>query len=561
MSFSSSQRQPTDEVFKESAGLCVSIDLLLDSTVASSHTQVPSIPHKNGVQNLLQICDQGIEQLQQDIQTKQTSLSQLSRRRVALASLVSVFARLPKEIFVMILNEAANGPYFGYPPDGKELVLYSHVCTYWRVIVNGTPRLWNRLHISCGHSESSINCVSHREVLGSILSRSHSLSLTLTMMVGDKVPTDLLRVLGQAQHRIESLALYLSSFHLLEYLPPSSGFTSLANLKISPRNFYYNPKGMCITLNKPLDFSQVGTLRNVKLKILQISRCQMPWASLTAVSLYTEENPTILRDIIVQCSKAEELHVRMLTPWREDEMDGLGWAEPSGYYDVWLEPEEIDEPVVLPSLRTFTVCFEILADSPPHGPCIFSSAPLFQPLTLPSLEEFEMYGPDSCADVYAWSHDATKEFARRSFSSLKTLTITQIVVECDELLEILALCPLVTSFKSTGMRLDMNTFCKALIPSSSPTMPLLPRLEVLDIDAYPDAYNSCQLERSFICLMQERWCQAPRNSSDHSAARLKTVHLVNMTAEIDGSNHVSSQVRSKLTQYAREGLEVEFNGW
>ncbi|KAJ3711523.1 hypothetical protein EV361DRAFT_908915 [Lentinula raphanica] len=150
------------------------------------------------------------------------------RARLQLLRFSSPVYRLPSEILSLIFTEYCLMSLIG--PDKKMFphTVITQVCSTWRQVAHGTPRLWSRFQASYGPDGFEVTS----ETMSTWLSRSGALPLDVAFRPKDasfSPAPNLFESLGSFAHRIRTLYMVIP-LHTL--LPLTSGFPSLTALNI-----------------------------------------------------------------------------------------------------------------------------------------------------------------------------------------------------------------------------------------------------------------------------------------------------------------------------------------
>jgi len=442
----------------------------------------------------------------------------------------------------MSINLDATGAYFTTYGTQHEISQFvkdalrlSHVSRQWKFATQCMPRLWDDLWVSFGTGSHSTDSDAQRGILASLLQRSHPLPVSLTLKLGDKVPSDFLAILetSAAATRVRTLRLKLSHAQFLVHIPPATRFSMLEGYKDhSPRRIGHQVEHL-------LNHLQSTNLRGVTLEPLHPEMHLMPWTRLTTLALTLEGNPTILRDIILHCTNVVKVWFCLRTSWE----------------NMWntLLPEI--QLTVLPHLGSLTIELDIEEDA---RDLRYYIAPLLQPFALPVLQEFHISGQDPDCVIHAWDHIDMLHFARSSFPTLANLALYDLgPIDSRELVEIIELCPCLVALTCIGLDLDVYVLCQELTPSFRlPGLPLAPFLENLNVEGlgeFADFLGPDAMDATFLGLLAERWWSGPRSDSSHPVCRMKEVRVSTEREEATDQETIN-----ELLKYTQEGLKIEY---
>ncbi|KAJ4471547.1 hypothetical protein J3R30DRAFT_3710090 [Lentinula aciculospora] len=151
------------------------------------------------------------------------------KARLALSRYLSPIYSLPSEMLSSIFTEYCPMPV---DPDKQHIpqLVLTQVCSTWRQVAHGTPRLWSRFQALYGSNGITV----HGDKIFTWLNRSGEVPLDIAIRPKDTIfspPSDILGCMNSFCHRIRTLNLAIP-LHVLLHLNLLPGFPSLTVLNI-----------------------------------------------------------------------------------------------------------------------------------------------------------------------------------------------------------------------------------------------------------------------------------------------------------------------------------------
>ncbi|KAJ7646947.1 hypothetical protein FB45DRAFT_184477 [Roridomyces roridus] len=415
------------------------------------------------------------------IQTQIDALTRtLETQRATLARLqwsILPMGKLPTELLVEIFA-------YSILDQGDVPLRLSHVCRYWRRIINSTPKLWNQ-GVMDVHLTGNTVAETYAKTLAALLARSAPLPVSISFKQHAQHAVDKINLMEIAKHvfhaisatisRWKHLSMDVNSFKLLTDLPEGS-FPILESLDAE-----YDTYGRVAPLGT---FSSAPKLQNVSL-FLHGSRTYnprlllLPWTQLTSLKL-TYFSPSACLATILQCTRLVSADLTT---------------------SEWDEPMPASPPVIttLPSLAVLHISFELGNDD------VGLVSPFFAPLALPALHTLALtFDPTPSV---LWPTAELSAFQSRS-PHLRNIKLQHASITSSELASLLRLAPETTELTLHGCSdavddplLDQLTYHK-----DTDAPPLAPRLRHLIVSGFGAyEFSARRLER----MVRSRWWEDP----------------------------------------------------
>ncbi|KAJ7286332.1 hypothetical protein C8J57DRAFT_1118959 [Mycena rebaudengoi] len=432
-------------------------------------------------------------------------LRQLEREKIAmLRVVVAPIRRLPTELLTDIfLLSVKDYVFFG--ADCRLAVLrLSHVSPYWRQVAHSAPRLWTFRVTLQPKTKPTEDYLSSTKAW-----MERSSPLPVSVHVATSLPTvdlaGLMDVLLSVVNRWKTLNMASKSLQSFPQLP-SDTFSSLEEVYLSGMDADMSGSNMQA-------FATAPRLRNVTL-IPQIGSVPMPWAQLTKLHI-NDQSPSRCRSILWLCQSI--VSARITT---------CAWGTlPSS-------PTKHNLPFLTHLITSFATLPD---DSSGHV------APLFDSLCLPKLESFQLnMHPD-----LPWPADSLPQFLQQS----PFVQDIQLDADLDavELAQFLRHAPSVMRLTLSSCSGDTDHFFEVLQHRDSDILPLVPRLDFLDIS------GDGALEMMETSIRSRWWSDAQLLvlAVSPRVARLGHVNL------FFGYSMLGSHLRERLQDCIDEGLRFE----
>ncbi|KAJ7096944.1 hypothetical protein C8R44DRAFT_683680 [Mycena epipterygia] len=389
----------------------------------------PTAAQMHAIQQLLANGDAELQRLSETVSIISLVLAelklQISERSVPLAALrgaSSAIRHFPPEILGHIFifcrddseenyDESTKG-WRTADPTHAPMVL-GQICSYWRSVVHGTPRLWNRVCLQAAGGVSQRTA----PLIQQIFERSRNLPLYLNLTTPDMDSSasfsdgndPLLAIVSDAHLRLKQLhiTIYLREpAYFFALFPHDTFFPVLSSLDLE-----LTAEDDSWDFGSVLDtFQRAPSLRTLSLRTNteqdNIITTTFPWSQLHHLTLNITLSVVVARDILIQCRELEAYT-----------MNGLLYAEGDG------SPSQ--QTSTLRRLRKLDVNLcEELDDSPL----------IFQSISLPNLETLSIhtrYGMLECPTRVLIALHA------RSGFRLKHLSLDNVKLTVDDLAALL----------------------------------------------------------------------------------------------------------------------------
>ncbi|KAJ6501969.1 hypothetical protein C8R45DRAFT_974975 [Mycena sanguinolenta] len=359
----------------------------------------------------------------------------------ALRNLIAPICTLPVESLVEIFELSIRDS-----THVADVFRVAHVCTHWRQVAHGTPRLWTR---PMGIELRRCKEQAYEDAWKAWLVRSAPLSVPVSLVLADKpidVPDEILRT----SPRWRTLRLDVPGYTSLSFVRQlaESAFDSLEDLDLGSLVFDEDEP----TPSESLSFTTIPRLRTLSMGIPSNAiSIIMPWAQLTDLTLACGDH--IIFNILAQCTNLIKAHLSI-----------NGW-------DILPEARDI---LPLNHMRTLLVLF-------------FGSTVHFMPflnhLSAPALEELRLNFWTLGANVARWTKAHFTAFQLRA----PDITHLELICSCltsDDLRTAIRHAPSLTHLKITDCQdcID-DTLIEALYYKAgvSPLAPHLHNLLLHDI--------------------------------------------------------------------------------
>ncbi|KAF7357632.1 F-box domain-containing protein [Mycena sanguinolenta] len=365
----------------------------------------------------------------------------------ALAYFLSPVHTLPVELLVDIFNLAVDE--WTHIHDALRI---SQVCSHWRRIAHGTPRLWTGHIRVCLESRSDSRIQTYVDGLKAWLARSAPFSVPVSFMLGrGDVDHHLLGEVLSAAPRWRSLDLRMPKD------PPLSLVRQLAQCRLDTLeelNLGMNRFENDITQHDEpaaISFTNLPRLRKLSICIFSDdASILMPWSQLTDLTLLSD-SPDIALGILAQSSNLTRASVRT-----------MGWsADPGAGRTI----------VTLDHLRTLSLPFWGW-----EGP--FSR--LFDYLSVPTLEEFRLNALNVLTPD-AWSEARFTAFQLRA-SSITRLNLSYVSLTAEGLRAAIDHAPLLAQLQLNCCHPCLDDVLLGALTYKGTTGTLAPRLHHLVLE-------------------------------------------------------------------------------
>ncbi|KAJ7112721.1 hypothetical protein C8R44DRAFT_985104 [Mycena epipterygia] len=399
----------------------------------------PTAPQMHAIRHLLATGDAELQRLSETVSIISLVLAelelQISERSVPLAALrgaSSAIRRFPPEIlghiFIFCRDDSEENydksteGWLTADPTHAPMVL-GQICSYWRSVAHGTPRLWNRVCLQ------AVGGVSQRTapLVQQLLARSHTLPLYLNLTTPHMYPSvlfsdgndPLLAIVSDAHLRLKQLHIniYLQEPAYFFALFPHDTFLpvlSSLDLDLTAENGSWDFGSVLDT------FQRAPSLRTLSLRTNSeqdnIITTTFPWSQLHHLTLNITLSVVVARDILIQGRELEAYTI-----------DGPLYAEG--------DDPPLQQTSTLQRLRKLDVNL-----CEPYG-----SPLIFQSISLPNLETLSIharYGVLECPTRVLIALHARSGFRLRHLSlDNVNLTVDDLValLQCLSALETLDL--------------------------------------------------------------------------------------------------------------------------
>jgi len=423
---------------------------------------------------------------------------------------------LPYELLTEIFLKVAEPSYPARELPLPPPLLLGQVCSTWRLVAHGTPKLWTRFSLEVSN-ESQEGKVDHVSFAKAWLSRAHPYPLHVCLYVESPIALGpIMDVIIPFADRLQVLELSLTFPHF----HPLVNIRSMALLEsvFLSADIIYDVQGPALWARRITAFMAAPCLRKVTIfavggEGLFCCGIQMPWSQLTELCIEEDGGSADgFRDVFLQCTNLVDCTLHMAT-WEEEVIPNI-------------------PIVVLPHLQKLDITFT----GPGH------SFPFFQPLSLPALKSLTITIRGDCT----WSHEDFMEFALCSLLDLERLSFKRVPIYPHELLQILTHTQslIELDIASESLYIDTTLF-DALSYREMDGQHLLPKLEALHIF---ESWGDDVVEDSIAGMVESRWWT---DDPPRKVSRLKRAHL-----DYDFMKEHSSRLWERLERCCREGLTL-----
>jgi hypothetical protein len=439
---------------------------------------------------------------------------QKERRTLArLWFIIVPLGKLPTELLVEIFHLAVqpescstddrigivvdrNTPAFGTHHPVHQSLLLSQVCSSWRNIVVGSPKLWAAGSVDVRLDRHRYSPENYVDGLKILLDRSLPLPVHVSLTCENddlhttEVHRHILRAMIPTASRWKTLKMDSWSVDNLSLLDtPPGPFTTLEALDLA-----------VLHSNNMHLFFICPRLRHLKLVVIENGDrisvddvLRIPWAQLTHLELQ-EEDPTTCRFILLQCTNI--VSAKLIT------LD-------------WDTPDVAAAATVLPFLKTLEVHFE--ASSHVVG----YIAPFFTALSLPSLQTFRLG-----LSHIDWPPEDFSAFQMRA-PNIAQISLIGCRIASQQLITLLRLTPALTMLTLFDcVNCIDNEFLRAFSYNETGAQWLVPQLRELDWRCIRDLFDADVFEAA---IRSRYWTG---DAAPAGMARLRSVTLEKSTFPI-----------------------------
>ncbi|KAJ6494971.1 hypothetical protein DFH09DRAFT_1290495 [Mycena vulgaris] len=488
-----------------------------------------SSPTNDHVRSLIAASEANIRHITSQIRDLRSKRQKEHNMLATLRMMILPIGKLPTELLVEIFKISLEPTVFNlrYPTLAIVRVL-GHVCSYWRQVVNSTPRLWvdDVIHVRLGHQKSGLNA--YLGGLKTVLNRSSPLPISVSLLhkkerdhrnlltdIAPSAPAILATVFPTAQ-RWKSLKLDIPSFRCLKTFP----LTSLEALESLDMEYIEEENNHLPTFFPSPRLRHLTLLVRGEQKPRSLS---MAWSQITELDL-NDAPMANSRAILVQCTNLIKATIHV---------------------PEWDFADAVDAPVVtLPSLQTLNIRFDPGQDE------IGQIGPFFVPLALPSLKNMWLDFPVEDPGSQIWPSQEFSSFLNRS-PNIGKLTLTNATLNGVDLVALLSRTPALTnldlSYSETCVDDD---FLSRFQYDAADSAPLAPKLENITWDGVGTLFHADALEAA----IRSRWWADERlaSTSPPRVARLKTVSV----SYSGFPNPLSDELIDRMQDIAEQGLDL-----
>ncbi|KAJ7129265.1 hypothetical protein C8R44DRAFT_776319 [Mycena epipterygia] len=483
----------------------------------------------------------GIEHIQNLIEAKKDKISSLAsqiqeltriregeiRELAELQMMLLPIGKLPTELLAEVFRFHVPGVMFRAKNNTASIIAAAHcvsqVCSRWRLIAHGTPRLWVD-GFSCAVDAETTELDLTQTTAW--LERSHPLPITvyfhhISGRTTDSSGTPAFRALLSAARRWKHVIWRIPSLSPLLDLAPGS---LEAFERFTLQSLRFQPPEQAVDI-----FATSPRLREIDLGIdhdRDLGFLCLPWKQLTKFIFRGTLNQCL--EIMLQCVNLVSI-----------DLSSCEWD-----FSVQTPTPPI---VVLPLLEDLKIYFTFLNNSD-----ICRIDPFFAPLALPALKTLDLYF-ESYGVELVWDASQFAEFQDRSPSIEKIVFRSgQCTFGTDSLISLLRHSPSLTELKIEleGCGID-DTFLHALQFSEDDPQPLVPnlrRLELIEIGSQPS-------DSALEAMIRSRWWTGV-------APYLPGVaRLQQLTVERDWrlGEEISRELRERFQDCEAQGLIMDFD--
>ncbi|KAJ7680725.1 hypothetical protein DFH06DRAFT_1164049 [Mycena polygramma] len=475
-------------------------------------------PSKEDIKTRITATKANISQLTTQIheleRARQDERRALGRLQLMIVPVGKLATELLVEIFALVLGKKSysNDPI-------RHIFLLYHVCSPWRQIISSSPTLWAHCMVEVELDKPRRSVARYIDGLQALLDRSVPLAFPVSLVRGDHVINEsrfydnksnsaILKALIPSASRWKNLELDDECYAKLARLIPPGSFLTLENLiLVYPEEQWLGQQGRRI-------FAVCPHLRRLTLILARQlgsnKMLQMPLSQLTHLDLW-DENFVRSRAMLLQCTHLVSAKLRT-----------KGW-----------DATDASAPATtLPCLKEFHLQLNS------HGNPIGQIEPFLVPLSLPSLESFDL----DCDTSMIWPAEAFSAFQIRS-PNIAQLSLTKFTITITELVALLRLTSALTTLSLAGCQNCVETsLFQALIYDETSPQQLVPRLRSLSFRNVP---NNVKLEDRVVQrAIRSRW------GTDAAVARLQSLKISHW--------HLGKNFRKEMRDLVEQGLELNF---
>jgi hypothetical protein len=390
-------------------------------------------------------------------------------------------------------------------------LLLGRICSTWRHIVHGTPKLWSSFSLRI-RGKIEQGKVDHVSFAKAWLARAHPYPLSVSLRVDLSIKS-LCRIIDAIQLSADRLQVIKLDLPFLYYRPlvdiAAGSMAMLESVDLRLPILYTSkatPWAKRITA-----FTTAPRLRSVTSRFYEpnffIDRLQMPWSQLTKLRMITGFYCDGLFHIFLQCTNLIDCTLEL---------------------GVWENSMSILPIVIFPHLQKLDVAFTGPGDQ----------FQFFQPLNLPALKDLTVTIFGDRSGFYP----IFMEFTLRSALDLERLRFSGVNICSADLLQFLSLMQSLTELNILlSPCLDDNLF-DALCYRGMDSQNLVPKLEKLLISR--DMHDGIDVIANMI---ESRWWI---DDTPRAVSRFERVDVFFNDREID------VRVQARLERCRREGLNL-----
>ncbi|KAJ7501043.1 hypothetical protein B0H11DRAFT_753727 [Mycena galericulata] len=397
------------------------------------NNEVPTVHQAQEIGCLLDSLRPEVSRLEDAILKLSTVVSHLKftkRRRekflTDLQGVLSPIRRIPAEILAEIFlhcrNNSSCAATYALTDTREAPLLLGHVCSRWRMVSYGTPRLWDIV----GLPTTSVLETPTEAYIRTLLQRSRTLPLQISVFIPSPEYAPYahlyrsrraLYILWDFHDRMQNITLDLpAGVTELDTLPRRQSLSILTSADITMTGWDIDS-----SVTRFLDlFEDAPLLRSLKLEADEpspsdISTCKFPWVQLTSMYIDVPINALTARDILAQCTHLVTCRFRNVEP---------------------AEDDELVRPITLPFLQTL----ELILGTGYHEGDIHEgpSVSFIRTFTLPRLNALKL-------ELYDWRPHVLRDLHSRSRFTLEHLCLFGLRFQPDELASFLHLLPALNS--------------------------------------------------------------------------------------------------------------------